>query len=75
MAERTVIRAGGHYFLVRHAGRGSRPGDAIFQIEDLAGRAICHCGTSQHEANQIFDALEHPASLASSVARRAIASA
>jgi hypothetical protein len=75
MAERTVIRAGGHYFLVRHAGRGGRFSDAIFQIEDSAGRAICHCGTSQHEANQIFDALEHPIGISASAPRRAVASA
>lgn len=60
MSTRSVIKAGARYALVHHTSRGGRPLDGIYQIEDLSGRAICHCGSSQHEAHQIFDALEHP---------------
>lgn len=60
MAERTVTRSGGHYHLVRYSAHGRPKGEAIYQIEDLAGNTICHCGSSQREADQLFEALEYP---------------
>jgi|GEM_PF-2539455 hypothetical protein len=61
MAERTTLRTGGFYRVVRRVGYG--PGarrSHIYQIEDVAGQTICHCGCSRAEAELLFEMLEHP---------------
>lgn len=61
MADRTLLRSGHHYRLVRiSSGPRLRQGAAIYHIEDLGGQLICHCGASQLEADKLFEALERP---------------
>lgn len=63
MIQKVIMRTGGYYQLVQYMNRGgssSPAGSVVYQIEDTMGQLICHCGSSELEANLLFDALEHP---------------
>lgn len=63
MIQKVIMRTGGYYQLVQYmnrGGSGGAAGAAVYQIEDVMGQLICHCGSSAQEANLLFDALEHP---------------